>query len=138
METPIISDRIYISGPITGLEREQYTRRFMLAEQLLRENGYRNIVNPARMWPARFPWIYRVLGYKLTLFIDLWILTRCHRVYKIPGWRQSRGAQIESCIAFHFGVYTIAKPIREILDMAINEQDKEYNQQLPVEDDKTK
>lgn len=121
MDIPIILDRIYISGPISGLEREQYASRFMLSEKILRENGYRNIVNPVRMWPARFPWLYKIMGYKLTLFIDLWILTCCHRIYKMPGWKQSRGAQIESCVAFHFGVYTIAKPIWEVLDKNINE-----------------
>lgn len=128
MDIPNILDRIYISWPISGLEREQYASRFMLAEKILRENGYRNIVNPVCLWVSRIPWLFRIIGYKLTLFYDLWLLTRCHRIYKMPGWKQSRGAQIESCVAFHFGVYNIAKPIREVLDKNINELIQKQNE----------
>ena len=113
------SDRIYISGPMTSLRREEYTARFNRAEQLLREQGYTNTVNPTRVWACRWPWLFRIVGYKLTLFYDLWLLTRCHRIYKMPGWQQSRGASIESCVAFHFDVYTLPKPVREKIDKEI-------------------
>lgn len=116
MTFPVITDRIYISGPMSSLSREQYLQRFLLAEQLLRRRGYRNICNPVRVWACRFPWLYRMIGYRLTLFYDLWLLTRCQRIYKIPGWRDSRGCQIESCVAYHFGVFTLAKPVHEELD----------------------
>jgi len=119
MEKKIIKDRIYISGPITGLSREEYTGRFMKAEQVLREHGYVNIVNPVRLLPARWPWVYKILGYRLTLFYDLWHLTRCRRIYKMPGWKESRGAQIESCFAFHFFVSNINKKLKELIDAAI-------------------
>ena len=129
MEPPIITERIYISGPMTGLTREQQRERFMLAEVMLRHNGYTKIVNPVRIWTSRFPWLYRIVGYRLTLLYDLFLLTRCQRIYKMPGWRKSRGAQIESCVAYHFGQYTLTKPLRDIIDAAIqeviNRQEKE-------------
>lgn len=122
MKHPVITDRIYISGPISSLSREQYLQRFIFAEQLLRRRGYRNICNPVRVWVCRFPWLYRLIGYRLTLFYDLWLLTRCQRIYKIPGWRASRGCQMESCVAYHFGVFTLARPISEELDKMIAEK----------------
>jgi 16S rRNA (cytosine1402-N4)-methyltransferase len=70
------------------------------------------------MWVSR-PWVFRILGYRLTLLYDLFQLTRCQRIYKMPGWKKSRGAQIESCVAYHFGLYTLTKPLRDIIDAAI-------------------
>lgn len=118
-EELIITDRIYISGPMTGLKRTDYIERFNLAEQILRQEGYTNIVSPLRVWTSRFPWLFRIVGYRLTLLYDLWLLMRCQRIYKLPGWRESRGAQIESCVAFNFSVWNIGKPIREKLDKKI-------------------
>lgn len=122
MSQPIISDRIYISGPMSSLSRKEYLSRFKLAEELLRKHGYRNIVNPCRVWACRFPWLYKLIGYRLTLFYDIWLLTHCQRIYKIPGWRLSRGCQMESCVAYHFKVFTLAKTMSDRLDNMINEQ----------------
>lgn len=112
---------IYISGPITGHDREEYLRRFAAAEDALRELGYENIVNPTRLPMCRWRWLYRLLGYRLTLFIDLWLLTGCSVIYKMPGWKTSRGAQIESCVAFHFHVWTLNKKDREVVDKAVED-----------------
>ena len=128
MDTHIITDRVYISGPVTGLSREQCRSRFMLAERLLRQAGYRNVVNPVRLWVSR-RWIFRVIGYRLTILYDLWLLTGCQRIYKMPGWKQSRGAQIESCVAYHFAVYNLAKPVRQVLDGRIGELIAEQEEQ---------
>ncbi len=123
MEGIEITARIYISGPISGLDREEYLRRFNAAEQALRKEGYINIVNPTRLLPCRFPSLYKLLGYRITLFYDLWVLTRCQRIYKMPGWRASRGAQIESCVAYHFGVWTIGNELCEKIDAAVGGED---------------
>lgn len=119
MENIEITARIYISGPITGHSREEYLRRFEAAEQALREQGYVNIVNPTRLWPCRFPLLYKILGYRITLLYDLWKLTGCQRIYKMPDWRTSRGAQIESCVAYHFNVWMLAQDVREKIDKAV-------------------
>lgn len=115
---------IYISGPISGVRREVFMERFAAAEKSLRSLGYVNIVNPTRLWVCRFPWLYKLLGYKLTLFIDLWLLTRCRLIYKMPDWRDSRGAQIESCVAYHFNTWTVNKQQREIVDDAVKKINK--------------
>ena len=120
MEPHIITERIYISGPMSGLTREEYTRRFNYVEGKLRELGYRDIINPTRLFISK-PWVYRIMGYRLTLLYDLWLLMHCQRIYKMPGWKQSRGANIESCVAFHFSVSVVQKPTREQLDKDFND-----------------
>lgn len=97
----MIKERVYISGPMTGLEREEYNARFMRAEQLLREEGYKNIVNPVRFLVNRWPWLFRLMGYSLTLIYDLWRLSHCDRIYLLPDWEESRGAKVESFFAFN-------------------------------------
>ncbi len=96
-------------------------RRVNAVERALRSQGYVNIVNPTHLWPCRFPWLCKLIGYRLTLFIDLWFLTTCNLIYKMPGWRSSRGAQIESCVAYHFNVWTVPQSVRDILDKAVEE-----------------
>ena len=66
--------RVYISGQMSGLPREEYLARFEKAEELLRGEGY-DVVNPAKLLPSRWPWLYRLMGYKLTLMYDLWKLS---------------------------------------------------------------
>jgi hypothetical protein len=99
--------KVYISGPMSGLERGLYLEMFRRAEQSLRDRGYQRIVNPIRVWACRCPWLYRIVGYRLTLLYDLWLLMRCDLIYKLPGWRDSRGANIESCVAYHFKIYPV-------------------------------
>jgi len=100
---------IYISGPMTGLPAEEYRRRFDVAAEVLGKAGYR-VVNPARGWPHR---LYRLLGYRLTLLWDLWTLSGCDFIVKLPGWKMSHGASIESCWAYHFGIWTPPRQITE-------------------------
>ena len=102
-----INARVYISGPMSNLTREQYLKLFRRAEQSLRDQGFRKIVNPIRVWACRWPWLYRIIGYRLTLLYDLWLLMRCDQIYKLPGWRDSRGANIESCVAYHFKIWPV-------------------------------
>ena len=108
--------KVYISGPMSNLTREQYMELFRRAEQSLRSQGYRKIVNPIRVWACRWPWLYRLIGYKLTLLYDLWLLMRCDQIYKMPGWRDSKGANIESCVAYHFKIYPVPDSQTKKLD----------------------
>jgi hypothetical protein len=98
--------RIYISGPISGREREEYMRQFREAEDYLRSEGFQT-VNPTRLLPCRWPWVYRLLGYRLTLLYDLFFLMRCQGIYMLDGWKQSRGARIEHCVADTLGMVVI-------------------------------
>ena len=109
--------RIYISGPMTGIEPREYRRRFREAETILRRHGY-GCINPCRVWPCRFPWLYRLmnalLGKRLTyaviLAYDLILLmTRADGIAMLPGWQASRGAQIENYTASHFPLMGISR-----------------------------
>lgn len=107
--------KVYISGQISGLSREEYMARFARAEELLANEGF-NVVNPTRFIVCRWPWLYQRLGYVGTLLYDLWRLSKCDVIYKIPGWKESRGANVESCWAFHYGIYLLPPKQRGIID----------------------
>lgn len=107
--------RIYISGPMSGVPRDQYLEMFRRAEQSLRDRGYQRIVNPIRVWACRWPWLYRIVGYRLTLWYDLRLLKRCTHIFMVgPGWRDSRGARLERMKAREWGIeeikYVTARP----------------------------
>ena len=117
--------KVYISGPMSNVTREQYLELFRRAEQSLRNQGYHRIVNPIRVWACRWPWLYRLIGYKLTLLYDLWLLMRCDQIYKLPGWRDSKGANIESCVAYHFKIRLVSNTVTKKTDMKLAKlQDK--------------
>ena len=107
--------KVYISGQMSGIPREEYLARFAKAEELLRGEGY-DVVNPAKLLPSRWPWLYRLMGYKLTLMYDLWQLSKCDLIYKIPGWKESHGANIESCWAYHQNICLLYTKTREKID----------------------
>lgn len=87
--------KIYISGPMTGVPREVMMERFLHAEDRLRALGYKRVVNPTNVWVCRWPWLYKLVGYRLTLIYDLWLLSRCTHIFMLSGWGQSRGSVIE-------------------------------------------
>lgn len=86
-----------------------------MAEKLLKDAGY-EVVNPTKFFICRHLWAYRMLGYVPTLLYDLWRLSRCDLIYKIPGWQQSKGANVESCWAWHFKIWQPATKYREQMD----------------------
>ena len=116
--------RIYISGPMTGIEPREYRRRFREAEAILRRHGY-GCINPCRVWACRWPWIYRAmervlgkrLAYAAVLAYDLLLLmTRADGIAMLPGWRASRGANIENYVSMHFWMQGISKAVREEIE----------------------
>ena len=128
-------EKVYISGPMSGLEREQYLELFRRAEQSLRSQGYRRIVNPIRVWVCRWPWLYRLMeravgrdtAYYSTLLYDLWLLRRCDLIYKLPGWRESKGANIESCVAYHFKIWSVPHDDTKKLDKRLAKLIEKWN-----------
>lgn len=116
--------RIYISGPMTGVEPREYRRRFSEAEAILRRYGY-ECINPCRVWACRWPWIYRtmewVLGkrwaYAVVLAYDLLLLmTRADGIVMLPGWLASRGARIENYVARHFPMVGVSRQAAKEID----------------------
>ena len=119
--------RVYISGPMSNLSREQYLELFRRAEQSLRSQGYHRIVNPIRVWACRWPLLYKIIGYRLTLLYDLWLLMRCDQIYKLPGWRDSKGANIESCVAYHFKIWPVPENQTKKLDKRLAKLTEKWN-----------
>ena len=123
--------RVYISGPLTdkktGRVSERNLTAFKWAHAKVGHEGYHNVVNPTYVWACRWPWIYRMverivgrdMAYKLVLLYDLWLLMHCDLIYKIPGWQESRGANIESCVAYHFKIWQLPTKVRERIDRRI-------------------
>ena len=95
--------KVYLSGKISGLPRQEYMKRFADAEEHLRGLGY-EVCNPTKALPCRFLWIYKILGYKLTLLFDLWLLSRCDKIYMLSGSESSKGAFLEKVAAETFGI----------------------------------
>ena len=118
-------DTVYLSGKISGLSRATYMAHFAHAEELLRREGYR-VVNPTRFAVCRWPWLYRLIGYEATLLYDIWRMTHCHRIFLIPGWRDSRGARIESFTAHVLGIYRLPSGKKEQLEKEMKEWMEKY------------
>ena len=103
---------------MSALERNEYLKRFARAEALLTERGYK-VVNPSKFLFCRWPWLYRLIGYNAALCYDLWRLSRCDSIYLLPGWRESRGASVESFFAWKVGVYRLAKEESREIDLKL-------------------
>lgn len=83
--------RIYIAGPMTGLPEFNYPA-FSRAADRLRASGY-HVENPAENpVPACGTWA----GYMRMAITQL---VTCDTVALLPGWSDSRGANIEQQLA---------------------------------------
>lgn len=89
--------KVYLSGRMSGLPEQTWRWRFASMQVLLEWNNCDiRVVNPADTFIARHPWLYRIVGYRLTLWYDLQLLRRCTHIYMIgTDWQQSRGARLE-------------------------------------------
>ena len=91
------SQRIYISGPISGRDLDEVKAHFANAEKMLQEKSYKTI-NPLKM---RLPlWLARHGHYRLCLLLELvWLAYRANAIYLLDGWQQSGGARTERSLA---------------------------------------
>ena len=85
---------IYVAGPMTGMPKKNFPL-FHKATKQLRKKGYA-VVNPAELEnikPICVTWeecLRRDLRY---------ILAKCYAVATLPGWKKSRGANLEVYVA---------------------------------------
>lgn len=89
--------RIYLSGRMSGLSVEDYTRRFGEAEERLK--GEYKVMNP-----ARWGWFLKYLPYRFALAFDLFMMCFCDRVCLLDGWTLSDGATAENQFARSIGL----------------------------------
>lgn len=79
--------KVYISGKITGLDRQVAVGNFARAEKILKSKGY-EVVNPTRLCTADMDW-------DEAMKICIAELKKCDAIYMLPDWRESKGAIIE-------------------------------------------
>ena len=102
---------VYVSGPISGLRREEYMYRFADVSVMLERRGYK-VVNPTRLWPCRWRWVYPLMemvvggktAYRCVLAYDLWKLWHCDGIFVMCGSERSRGARLERRKAREWGI----------------------------------
>ena len=82
---------------MSGLPEFIWWNRFRQAQyELEAKHGNVKVVNPSDTIIAKHPWLYKIVGYRLTLAYDLWLLKHCTHIYMVgDDWQQSRGARLE-------------------------------------------
>jgi hypothetical protein len=89
--------RMYISGKISGLEREEVERKFAEAEKELRESGW-TPVSPLKngvRWGEKW---------ERHMAVDILMMLECEGVFFQADWKESAGARLERCIAEEKGM----------------------------------
>lgn len=92
-----MEQRIYLSGPMTGIPCFNY-RQFFLAARRLREAGW-YVVNPAETFEGDTE-----LPREVYMRVDVALLTNCGAIAMLRGWKNSRGARLEYLIARELGM----------------------------------
>jgi hypothetical protein len=77
----------YISGKISGLKEDEYTRNFDFAKSIVSLAGFKPI-SPLDLYCPINLWIAYMI-------VDIIVLSFCDCVYFMDGWKESRGARIE-------------------------------------------
>ena len=96
-----MKERIYISGPMTGI-KDNNRELFEKARIKLDKEGF-DTVNPLDMdMPEN-----EGLTYQQRLRFDIRALTYCDSIYMLPGWKQSKGAMLEYNVAVSLGLKVI-------------------------------
>lgn len=93
------ANRIYVAGPMTGIEDFNFPA-FNQASEMLRAKGY-IVENPAEHGIIDGAEWADYMAYDLTR------IGLCGSVYLLPGWEQSKGAQLEVLIATRLGMEII-------------------------------
>ena len=88
--------RIYISGPVSGLDEADVRMSFRAAEWRLQGEGH-EVVNPVRLCSSDWSW-----GKCMRVCITA--LMGCDAVYMLKGWKRSKGARLEHFVALKLGM----------------------------------
>lgn len=91
--------RIYLSGAMTGCPDLNFPA-FHAAAKALRAKGH-DVVNPAEIKPEGEP------SWSACMRADLKAMLDCCTVALLPGWEDSKGANIEARLAIQLGMRVV-------------------------------
>ena len=94
--------RIYLSGKITGRDKEDYTRQFARAESFYKTGGF-DVVNPVKIGEAVLK-INPNAEWQDFMSRDLEALRTCTHSVLLEGWEESKGAKMEKAEAEKMGL----------------------------------
>lgn len=100
---------IYISGKISGREKEEYMKQFADAEKKLTEQGY-TVINPARV-NAEMP---KSTSYQVYMNMSKTMLEASDIIYMLSGWELSGGANLEFQWALNRGMMFMFEDVEYI------------------------
>lgn len=89
-------NRIYISGPMSGLPEQNFPA-FHAAAAQLRAAGHQ-VINPAEINEDT------TLSWEQCLRADIKALCDCDVIAMLPGWENSKGAHLEVHVAHRLGI----------------------------------
>ena len=91
--------RIYLSGPMTGIPLDNYPA-FIAAAAELRKQGH-VVTNPAEIK------LHDEAGWEDYMKADIKAMLDCCTVALLPGWEDSKGANIEARLALNLGMRVV-------------------------------
>ena len=94
--------RIYLSGKITGLDKEVYSRQFERAETFYKTSGF-DVINPVKIGEEI---LKKNPSATWNDFMkeDLQALKTCTHIALLEGWEESKGAKMEKAEAEKLGL----------------------------------
>lgn len=104
--------KVYLSGPISGLTKEEYTELFRRARQVATELGH-EVVNPLEVNACADmscvdlddpPEGQGLHSWQCYLRYDLKEMLDCQAIAMLPGFEESRGANLELYVAEAVGM----------------------------------
>ena len=94
--------RIYLSGKITGREKEDYTKQFARAERFYKTGGF-DVVNPVTIGEEILKQNPSAT-WEDFMQEDLKALRTCTHIVLLEGWEESKGAKMEKAEAEKMGL----------------------------------
>ena len=94
--------KIYLSGKITGLDKEVYTRQFERAETFYKTSGF-DVINPVKIGEEILKQNPSAT-WEDFMQKDLEALKTCTHIALLEGWEESKGAKMEKAEAEKLGL----------------------------------
>ena len=94
--------KIYLSGKITGLDKEVYSRQFERAESFYKTSGF-DVINPVKIGEEILKQNPSAT-WEDFMQKDLEALKTCTHIALLEGWEESKGAKMEKAEAEKLGL----------------------------------